>query len=153
MAVHGLIRLADGLRLPLEFDPQSRRRPVIEISTPPESAVPTLAAIAAFFAVEQAPAVFKAMSTRPTYLKATWDFVRRTFEPDLLAAGQKALVAVAVSAAAGSEYGIDFFTREARRLGASEEMLLETYLVVQRFAGLTKFATSLNLEPDRVPQF
>jgi hypothetical protein len=32
-------------------------------------------------------------------------------------------------------------------------MLLETLLVVHRFAGLTKFATSLNLEPDRVPQF
>jgi len=153
MAVHGLIRLADGLRLPAEFDVASARKPVIDVPPPPESVERTLSEIATFFAVDHAPAVFRAMALRPIYLKATWDFVRRTFEPDLLTAEQKGLIAFAVSAAAGSEYGIDFFAREARRVGASDDMLFETLLVVQRFAGLTKFVTALNLEPDRVPQF
>lgn len=153
MAVHGLIRLADGLRLPPECDADARRKPVINIPQATDSAERTLADCASFFALDHAPAVFRALAARPTYLKATWDFIRRTLEPDLLAADQKRLVALAVSAAAGSEYGIDFFSREARRLGATDDAILETLLVVHRFAGLTKFATSLNLEPDRVPQF
>lgn len=153
MAAHGLIRLADGLRLPPESDADASRQPIVAIPPPSESAERTLTDVATFFALDQAPAVFRALALRPLYLRATWDFVRRTFESDLLTASHKRLVALAVSAAAGSPYGIDFFTREARRLDASDEAIFETILVVQRFAGLTKFATSLNLEPDRVPQF
>jgi alkylhydroperoxidase/carboxymuconolactone decarboxylase family protein YurZ len=58
---------------------------------------------------------FPGLAVRSTYLKATWDFIRRTLESDLLSAEQKRLVAFAVSAAAGSDYGIDLFTRDARR--------------------------------------
>lgn len=85
--------------------------------------------------------------------KTTWDFVRRALEPDLLSAEQKRIIAFAVSVAAGSDYGIDLFAHHARRLGASDDAIFETLAVVHRFAGLTKFATSLNLEPDRVPEF
>ena len=153
MAVHGLIRFADGLRLPPEFDPAPRRLPVLEMQVPNEAAQKTLADVAAFFSLDEAPGVFRAMARRPLYLRATWYFVRRALEPDLLSAEQKRLIALAVSAAAGSDYGIDLFAREARRLGASEGALFDTLAVVQRFAGLTKFATSLNLEPDRMPEF
>ena len=153
MAVHGLIRLADGLRLPPEFDPLPRRTPLMEMPAPNEAAQKTLADIATFFSLDQAPGVFRAMASRPLYLRATWDFVRRALEPDLLSAEQKRLIAFAVSVAAGSDYGIDLFAHDARRLGASEDVIFDTLAVVHRFAGLTKFATSLNLEPDRVPEF
>jgi hypothetical protein len=113
MALHGLIRLADGMRLPREFDPDSRRKPVFEIQQASETAERTLADCASYFDMKRAPAVFRALSVRP----------------------------------------IDFFSRDARRLGAGDDAILETLLVVHRFAGLTKFATALNLEPDRVPQF
>lgn len=152
MAVHGLIRLADGLRLSPEFDP-APRRPLMEMPAPNEAAQKTLADIATFFSLDHAPEVFRAMARRPLYLKTTWDFVRRALEPDLLSAEQKRLIAFAVSVAAGSDYGIDLFAHHARRLGASDDAIFETLAVVHRFAGLTKFATSLNLEPDRVPEF
>lgn len=153
MAAHGLIRLADGLRLPGDFDAVSPLNPVLDIPPPSESAARTLAEVAAFFGLDRAPAVFRAMARRPLYLRATWDFVRRALEPGLLTAEQKRLIALAVSAAAGSAYGIDLFAHEARRLEISDDAMFETLLVVHRFAGLTKFATSLNLEPDRQPQF
>ncbi len=153
MAVHGLIRLADGLRLPTDFDPAPRGTPLVSTTTPDQAAEKTLAEVAAFFSLDRAPGVFRAMARRSLYLRATWDFVRRALEPDLLSAGQKRLIALAVSAAAGSDYGIDLFAHDARRLGASEDALFETVAVVHRFAGLTKFATSLDLEPDRAPEF
>jgi hypothetical protein len=57
MAVHGFIRLADGLRVPLEFDADSRRKPVITLTaTASESAERTPAEIVAFFDVERPPA-------------------------------------------------------------------------------------------------
>jgi len=153
MAVHGLVRLADGLRLSPEFDPVPRRTPLMEMPAPDEAAQKTLVDIATFFSLDHAPGVFRAMARRPMYLRTTWEFFRRALDPDLLSGEQKRLIAFAVSVATGSEYGIDLFARDARRLGASEEALFETLAVVHRFAGLTKFATSLNLEPDRVPEF
>jgi alkylhydroperoxidase/carboxymuconolactone decarboxylase family protein YurZ len=151
MSVHGLVRLADGLRLPLEHD-ESTRTPLVSI---PEHADgnAVLNDVAEFFGLEKAPRVFRAMARRPLYLKTTWSFVRQTLEADLLSREQKTLLAVAVSAAAGSDYGTDFFGAEARRLDVDEEAVWETLCVVQRFAGLTKFASGLDLEPDIFPKW
>ena len=115
MAVHGLIRLADGLRLPLEFDEGSRRRPLVSIPVDSGDAGP-LGEIAEFFGMQQAPGVFRALARRGLYLRVTWSWVRQVLEADLLTRERKTLIALAVSAAAGSDYGTDFFGNEARRL-------------------------------------
>ena len=153
MAIHGLIRLADGLRLPLEFEEGSSRRPLIGIPEEKPDTKDVLGEIAGFFEMERAPGVFRALALRPLYLKMTWRWIRNVLEPDLLSREQKTLIALAVSAAAGSDYGTDFFGREARRLGSDEEEIWEVLCVVQRFAGLTKFASGLDLRPDFFPQW
>ena len=152
MAVHGLIRLADGLRLPLEFEEGSRRRPLVSIPDDAGNAA-LLGEIAEFFGMERAPGVFRALGRRGLYLKVTWSWVRKVLEPGLLTQKRKTLIALAVSAAAGSDYGTDFFGNEARRLEIDEEAVWETLCVVQRFAGLTKFASGLGLEPDLFPDW
>jgi hypothetical protein len=82
-------------------------------------------------------------------LRTTWDFVRRTFDSDRLTdARPEAPDCAGGIGRRGSAYGTDFFARHARRLGGPDDIVFETLLVVQRFAGLTKFATKLNLEPD-----
>ncbi len=153
MAMHGLVRLADGLRLPLEFEQGSSRRPLIGIPEETPNTEDLLGEIAGFFEMERAPGVFRALVRRPVYLKMTWRWIRNILEPDLLAREQKTLIALAVSAAAGSDYGTDFFGREARRLGSDEETIWEVLCVVQRFAGLTKFASGLDLRPDFFPKW
>lgn len=153
MAVHGLIRLADGLRLAPEFEEGSSRRPLIAIPDEKPDTTDLLGEIAKFFEMERAPAVFRALGRRPLYLKMTWRWIRSILEPDLLPREQKTLIALAVSAAAGSDYGTDFFGHEARRLGADEEAIWEVLCVVQRFAGLTKFASGLDLRPDFFPDW
>ena len=103
--------------------------------------------------MERAPRVFRALGRRGLYLKVTWSWVRQVLEPDLLTREHKTLIGLAVSAAAGSDYGTDFFGNEARRLEIDEEAVWETLCVVQRFAGLTKFASGLDLEPDLFPDW
>ena len=71
MAMHGLIRLADGLRLPLEFEASSRR-PLIGIPEENPETEDLLGEIAGFFEMERAPGVFRALARRPLYLKLTW---------------------------------------------------------------------------------
>ena len=153
MAVHGLIRLADGLRLPLEFEEGSTRQPIVQIPDEKPETAEVLGEIAGFFEMERAPGVFRALARRPLYLKMTWRWIRGILEPDLLSRERKTLIGLAVAAAAGSDYGTDFFGHEARRLGTDEEAIWEVLCVVQRFAGLTKFASGLDLRPDFFPKW
>ena len=96
MAVHGLIRLADGLRLPLEFEEGSRRRPLVSIPDDAGNAE-LLGEIAEFFGMERAPGVFRALARRGLYLKVTWSWIRQVLEPGLLTRERKTLIALAVS--------------------------------------------------------
>jgi len=49
---------------------------------------------------------------------------------------------------AKSDYGVDFHLREARRLGLSDQALIEAVEGVQLFNAVTKIADALRLQPD-----
>jgi len=84
MALHGLTRLADGFRLPPEFEEGSSRRPLVPIPDPKPDTADLLGEIAEFFEMERAPGGFRALARRPLYLKMTWRWIRGVLEPDLL---------------------------------------------------------------------
>ncbi|MGH7393855.1 MAG: carboxymuconolactone decarboxylase family protein [Candidatus Rokuibacteriota bacterium] len=150
---HALNAVADGLRLPLEFSPSSRT-PFVSLSEveAPEDARPVLAEIAAFYAMERPPAVFRWMSRDVVFLHAYWGATREAFVDRKLDRLTKEILALAASMTARSEYGVDLHLREARRLGLSERGLTEAVEVVQLFNTVTKIADALQLQPDFDPR-
>ena len=56
-----------------------------------------------------------------------------------------------LSRTAKSDYGVDFHLREVRRLGVTDQGLVEAVEVVQLFSTVTKIADALQLRPDFNP--
>jgi AhpD family alkylhydroperoxidase len=147
---NGLNAVADGLRFPLEFALSTR---VAAMSPPEETAAPpgaqeVFADIKAFYAVGHVPAVFRHMSRDPVFLQGYWGATRAAFGDGVLARPLKEVLALAASFSAKSDYGIDFHMREARRLGVTEQGIMEAIDVVQCFSTVTKIADALQLQPD-----
>jgi AhpD family alkylhydroperoxidase len=149
---HALNAVADGLRLPLEFAPSSRAPFVALPAEPSEDARRTLDEIAAFYAMDQAPAVFRWMARDAGFLAGYWGATREAFVDRKLDRPTKEILALAASMSGKSEYGVDLHLREARRLGLSEQGLTEAVEVVQLFNTVTKIADALQLEPDFDPR-
>ncbi|MGH7266068.1 MAG: carboxymuconolactone decarboxylase family protein [Candidatus Rokuibacteriota bacterium] len=146
---HGLNSVADGLRVPLDFSPSSRT-PLLPEPAAGE-AREALAEIAAFYAAERAPAVFRWLARDPAYLRDYWGATREAFTDRKLDRLTKEVLALAASLTAKSDSGVDLHLREARRLGLSEHGLTEAIEVVQCFNTVTKIADALQLEPDFHP--
>jgi AhpD family alkylhydroperoxidase len=60
----------------------------------------------------------------------------------------KSIIALAVSMAARSAYGIDFHHRESRRLGLSDAAMWELVFVTEQFNAVNKIGDCLHLQPD-----
>jgi AhpD family alkylhydroperoxidase len=149
---HALNSVADGLRLPLEFA-QSGRTPVVPLDAEiPAEVQGVLDEIAAFYAMERAPAVFRWMARDPGFLQGYWGATREAFVDRKLDRPMKEILALAASLTAKSDWGVDFHLREARRLGLSERGLTEAVEVVQLFNTVTKIADALGLQPDFDPR-
>jgi AhpD family alkylhydroperoxidase len=149
---HGLNAVADGLRLPSEFS-SSPRLPLV--SMPDEvsdEARIVLEQIAAFYAMERAPAVFCWMARDRVFLEGYWRATREAFVDRKLDRRTKEILALAASMSGKSEYGVDLHLREARRLGLSDQGLTEVVEVVQLFNTVTKIADALQLQPDFNPR-
>ena len=149
---HALNAVADGLRLAPEFSPGGRV-PLVELPDHFEPEVkPVLDEVAAFYAMDHAPAVFRWMSRDPLYLKGYWGATREAFSDRMLDRRMKEVLALAASMTGKSDYGVDLHLRETRRLGLTEQGLTETVEVVQLFNAVTKIADTLQLEPDFDPR-
>lgn len=70
---HALNTVADGLRLPLEFAPSTRAAavPLPEGQAPPEVEA-VWDEIAAFYAMDRVPGVFRWMGRDPVFLQGFW---------------------------------------------------------------------------------
>jgi AhpD family alkylhydroperoxidase len=147
---HGLNSVADGLRVPLDFSPSSRT-PLLPEPAASDAARETLDEIAAFYAADRAPAVFRWLARDPPYLRDYWGATREAFTDRKLDRLTKEVLALAASLTAKSDSGVDLHLREARRLGLSEPGLTEAIEVVQCFNTVTKIADALQLEPDFHP--
>lgn len=154
-ATNGLNAVADSLRLPLDFSPDGQRRPIVklvEYDDAPNRTKEIYDQIKTFYQSERVPAVFRFLANDPGYLEDRWGSVKVAFEERKLDRLTKEAIALAVSLAARSDYGIDLHLREARRLGLSEAGVLEVIKLVDVFSVLTKVADCLEMEPDILPQ-
>ena len=149
---HALNSVADGLRMAPEFS-STGRAPLVPL---PESFEPDVTGmldeIAAFYAMDRPPAVFRWMSRDPSFLAGYWGATRAAFSDRALDRRMKEILALAASMTGKSDYGVDLHLREARRLGLSEPGLTEVVEVVQLFNTVTKIADTLRLEPDFDPR-
>jgi AhpD family alkylhydroperoxidase len=151
---HALNAVADGLRLPLEFAESGRNAivalPGAEEASPEVKAV--FDEVMVFYSMDRVPAVFCWMARDPIYLQGYWGAVREAFADRKLDRLTKEVLAFAASMTAKSDYGVDLHLREARRLGLSEQGLVEAVEVVQLFNTVTKIADALQLGPDFDPR-
>ena len=151
---HALNAVADGLRLPSEFQ-RSDRSPLVPLAaaehTPPEVEA-VFKEIQAFYAVDRVPAVFRWMARDAIFLQGYWGAVREAFTDGKVDRLTKEVLALAASITAKSDYGVDFHLREARRLGLTDQGLTEAVQVVQLFNTVTKIADALQLQPDFNPR-
>jgi AhpD family alkylhydroperoxidase len=148
---HALDAVADGLRLPLDFSPSSRTA-LVSLPEATGETRPVLDEIAAFYAMDHAPAVFQWMGRDAGFLRDYWQATRAAFADGKLDRPTKEVLALAASMTARSEYGVDLHLREARRLGLSERGVTEAVEVVQLFSTVTKVADALRLQPDFDPR-
>ena len=100
------------------------------------------------YQTDQVPHIFRALAQDPGYLHDYWGAVRFAFSDRRLDRLTKEALALAASMAAKSDYGVDLHLREVRRLGLSEQGVMEVIQVVQLFSCYTKIADGLQLEPD-----
>ena len=150
-AVHGINGVADGLRLPLDFTPDPTRRPLVSLLDPAvaEGSVRALFdEIAAFFGMHAPPNLYRALARDPAYAADHWRYVRHLFSDGKLPRLSKSIIALAVSMASRSGYGIDFHHREARRLGLTEAAMWELVFVTEQFNAVNKIGDCLHLQPD-----
>ena len=151
---HALNAVADGLRLPTEFQPSSRS-PLVPLpaaeDTPPDVEA-LFKDIKGFYAVDRVPAVFRWMARDAIFLQGYWGAVREAFTDGKVDRLTKEVLALAASITAKSDYGVDFHLREARRLGLTDQGLTEAVEVVQLFNTVTKIADALQLQPDFDPR-
>lgn len=149
---HALDAVADGLRLPPEFSPSPRTALIPLPEDLPGESQAVLDEIAAFYAMDRPPAVFRWMARDPGYLQGYWGAAREAFADRKLDRAFKEVLALAASMTGRSEYGVDLHLREARRLGLTEQGLTEAVEVVQLFNTVTKIADALQLQPDFDPR-
>lgn len=149
--VHGMNGVADGLRLPLEFTPDPARIPLVPLVDPATAEGPVKALfneVSAFFAMPAPPNLYRALGHDPAYAAGQFRYVRHIFSNGKLPRLHKAIIALAVSMASRSAYGIDFFHREARRLGLDDAAMWELVFVTEQFNAVNKIGDCLHLQPD-----
>lgn len=151
---NGLNAVADSLSLPLDFSADGQRRPIVklvEYDDAPNRTKEIYDQIKTFYQSERVPAVFRFLANDPSYLEDRWGSVKVAFEERKLDRLTKEAIALAVSLAARSDYGIDLHLREVQRLGLSRAGVLEVIKLIDVFSVLTKVADCLEMEPDILP--
>ncbi len=149
--VHGMNGVADGLRLPLDFTPDPTRVSLVPLADPASAAGPVRALfdeVCAFFAMPGPPNLYRALAHDPAYAADQFRYVRHVFSDGKLPRLHKAIIALAVSMASRSAYGIDFHHREARRLGLTDAAMWELVFVTEQFNAVNKIGDCLHLQPD-----
>jgi len=130
--------VADGLAATLG--------PLDERDAGPEAQA-VFADVRAFYGGE-VPCPLRVVARDPGYLGDLWGAVRRAFDDGRLPRRLKEALAFAVSLTTRSAFGTPFHLQEMRRLGVSEQGVMEVVGVAQMFSSYTKIADTLQLESD-----
>ncbi|GBC81609.1 Alkyl hydroperoxide reductase AhpD [bacterium HR10] len=94
------------------------------------------------------PNLFRAMANHPAYLESSWSRFKVIMGPGTLDPRTKEFLALAVSTVNNCQYCIHAHTAGLRRMGVSDEELLEALAVVDLFMGINKFLDGLRVESD-----
>ena len=95
---------------------------------------------------DKVPLIWRAMAVRPEYLAANWQRYKAIMLNGSLDIKTKELIALAVSMVNGCSYCIDSHTAAVKRLGVTDEELVEMVGVVDFFCGTNAFSSGLKLE-------
>lgn len=94
------------------------------------------------------PPTFRALANFPDYMKATLMKMNTAMAPGHLDAKTKMLIALATSINNGSDMCIDAHTKQLRKMGITDEELLEVIAVIDASTGMNRVNTGLRIFPQ-----
>jgi AhpD family alkylhydroperoxidase len=97
------------------------------------------------------PALFKAMGNNPEVLEAAWSREKAIMTQGKLDRKTKELIALAVSATNACRYCIDAHTAMLKRMGVTDDEIVEAVAVADLFNGFNALADGLQIESDLKP--
>ncbi|KKM11384.1 hypothetical protein SY88_09145 [Clostridiales bacterium PH28_bin88] len=92
------------------------------------------------------PPIWRAMAVNPEYLAANWQRYKTIMLSGTLDLKTKEAVALAVSMVNRCSYCIDSHSMALRKLGFTDEQLVELAAVVDFFSGTNVFSSGLKIE-------
>lgn len=95
---------------------------------------------------ESIPPIWRAMAVNPEYLAANWQRYKSIMLSGTLDLKTKEAIALAVSMVNRCSYCIDSHSMALRKLGYTDEQLLELVAVVDFFSGTNVFSSGLKIE-------
>ena len=94
------------------------------------------------------PNLFRALGKKPDQLEAIWAQVKGLYGSGCLDVKTKSLAALAVAAAQRNPYFVKIHSIALKRLGATDEEILELLNLAGLAASLNTLASGLGLEPE-----
>lgn len=104
--------------------------------------------IKAGFQLPFVPKLFRALAISPDQLEAVWSQLKRLFGRGHLDVKTKLLAALAVAATQPSPDFVTIHSAALKRLGTSDEEIMELLEVASVSASLSTLASGLALEPE-----
>jgi len=97
------------------------------------------------------PNAYKAMAVFPEFLEHYWQKIKTIRAGKELSMREKEIIALAVSATNGCEYCINAHTAVLKRMGMTDQGIVELLAVVDHYNGLNAFLEGLQIESDVKP--
>ncbi len=94
------------------------------------------------------PDLFRALGRTPVQLEAVWAQVKGLYGSGCLDVKSKGLAALAIAAVQRNEYFVRIHAIALKRLGVSDEEILEILNVAGLSAAMNTLVSGLNLEPE-----
>ncbi len=104
--------------------------------------------IKAVFGNGQVPNVYKVLGNNPTVLEAAVEHRHRVMDEGTLDPNLKEFLAWATVTLLNNQFGIETHTARLKRLGFSDEQVLEALGVLQYFAGISVVINGLAMAQD-----
>ena len=96
--------------------------------------------------------IYRLMSYKPEYLKASWQRSRLCFEEEgKLGLRLKHTVALCVAATNGSDHFVEAHTGRLKELGVTDEELVEVLFIVDVVCGYNRYVQGMQANPRQKP--
>lgn len=95
---------------------------------------------------ERVPLIWRTMALRPDYLRVNWERYKTIMLDGTLDPLTKEIIALTTSMVNGCSYCIDSHSFTARKLGMTEDQLMEMMSIIDFFSGTNAFSSGLKLE-------